>query len=200
MKRLAVLLVVVATLAACGVTQGNGIELGHLRDLARRVEGGGAECPLALADSLIRPSTVDPESPVTPRREGGPAADGVIGKGLPTHNSVKITCRYDVGGLAVTLVVVGVEKGRAIASFGDVLSKRATTSAVLTFIDANATLPVGGFGSLPGTTPGAFTRVHAASGDVALVVIVERPQGDTPLPGDAEVGRMAVAIARSLNN
>ncbi len=188
----------VVVLAGCGLTSKRGVELGQLRELARRVEGGGAECPMSLPARHLRPSTVDPDAPVVPQRTGGPGSDAVIGDGLPSGDDVRITCRYAVGDATVTVEVVGVTRGHAISGFADALKKRGDGGVVLTFIDVNASLPVGRASSLPGEPPAAFARVAAATGDVALVLSVGRTAPDAALPSRAEVERNAEAIAAAL--
>lgn len=201
MKRVGVVVIVamlVALGAGCGLESKRGVELGHLRDLARRIEGGGAECPLAIPTRLLRPSTVDPETPVVPLRVGGPGADGVIGDGLPSDESVTITCRYRADDVSVTLAVAGVSEGHAIAVFGDRLAKRGDGATVLPFIDVNAELPVGRARALPGKPPAAFARVAAATGDIALVLSVDRLDAAASLPSVDEVERAAAEIAATL--
>ncbi|HET8929349.1 MAG TPA: hypothetical protein VFN21_01705 [Acidimicrobiales bacterium] len=188
----------VALGAGCGLENKRGVELGHLRDLARRVEGGGAECPLAIPARLLRPSTVDPETPVEPLRVGVPGAVGVVGDGLPTDESVTVTCRYRADDVSVTLAVAGVSEGHAIAVFGDRLAKRGDGATVLPFIDVNGELPVGRASALPGEPPAAFTRVSAATGDIALVLSVDRLDADARIPAVGEIERNAVDIAATL--
>jgi len=184
--------------AGCGLTSKRGVELAQLRDLARRVVGGGAECPLSLPERELRPSTVDREAAVVPLRTGGPGADGVIGDGLPGGDDVRITCRFAAADTAVTVEVVGVTKGHAISGFADDLKKRGDGGTVLTFIDVHANLPVGRASALPGEPPAAFARVAAATGDIALVLSVDRIEPDASLPSEAEVVRRAGSIAAAL--
>lgn len=199
--RRAVLAVVVTTavvLAGCGLESRRGVELGHLRDLARRVEGGGAGCPLSIPRGLLRPATVEADTPIVPLRDDGPGSVGTIGDGLPTPESVRIVCRHQIGGLAVTLDVVGVTEGHAIAVLADRLADRGDGATVLTFIDVNGELPVGRARGLPGTPPAAFARVAAATGDIAIVLDVDRLDEGVRLPSVAQVEQDAVTIAAAL--
>jgi hypothetical protein len=191
-------LLALAAVAGCGLASKRGVELGQLRDLARRVEGGGAECPMSLPERHLRPSTVDRDAPVVPLRTGGHGSDAAIGEGLPGDDDVRITCRYAIGDATVTVEVVGVTKGHAITAFADDLKQRGDGGSVLTFIDVNANLPVGRASTLPGEPPAAFARVAAATGDVALVLSVGRAEPDAALPTKAEVERNAEAIAAAL--
>lgn len=195
----AVAALVVTVGSGCGVGGDRGVEFGHLRDLARRVEGGGAECPLDIPESAIRPATVAHDAPILPLRGDGPAAQGFVGTEGPTDGVVRISCRYRVEKLSVRIALVGVPKGHAIADFGDRLTRRASGATVLTFIDVNGELPVGRARSLPGTPPAAFTRVKAAKGDVALVLSIDRLDTSAELPDDADVRRKAVEVAASLS-
>ena len=194
----ATVMLVAALVAGCGAGRKSGLELDQLRSLAKRVEGGGVECPLAISDSLLRPSTVDADTPVLPLRIGGSGSDGVIDKGLRTRGAVEVTCRYSIGANSVTLVVAGVRQGHAITEFADRISKRGDGATALTFIDVNGDLPVGRAASLPGKPPAAFTRLKAASGDVALVLSIDRLKAGAQLPTSTEVDRKARAIARAL--
>ncbi len=197
--RVGAVLAAVVLLGACGITDNRGVELGHLRDLARRVEGGGVECPLAVPASAIRPTGVEPDAPIVPLRNDLPGSEGTIGgDDLPTDDSVRIMCRWSVQGHAVTLVVVGVDRGRAIASFAPEWEARDTTGEVSAFLNVNARLPVGEAAVLPGEPPAAFTRVRASHGDVALILSVDTVADDAPAPDADGVDEHAVAIARAL--
>lgn len=191
---------VVLLVTSCGVTDSRGVELGHLRDLARRVEGGGVECPLAIPPGDIRPPGAAADAAIVPLRdEETPGSDGTIGgDDLPTEDSVRIMCRWSVEGRAVTLVVVGVNRGHALASFATELVDRGDQTVVLPFIDVNARLPVGRAAVLPGEPPGAFTRVRASSGDVALTLTVDALLPGVTLPDPAELESRALGIGRSL--
>lgn len=191
---------VVTTTTACGVGGNRGVEVGHLRDLARRVDGGGTECPLAIPATLLRPSTVAEDAPILPLRDDAPASNGFVGSEAPRDGHVKIVCRYAIGGLAVRVAVVGVPSGPAVAEFADELAERGDAAVVLTFIDRTAQLPIGTARALPAGPPAAFTRVRAATGDVALLLEVDRSGADSRLPTIADVRSDAVAIARSLAN
>ncbi len=195
---LAAVLTAVLVVAACGLEAKRGVEIGHLRDLAERVQGGGAECPLAIAPEHLRFSTVDDDTPIVPLRLGGPGSMGVIGDGLPTDDSVRITCRYRVADLAVTVDVAAVTEGNAIAVFSDRLGRRGEGAVVLPFIDEHERLAVGRAAVLPGDPPGAFARVQAATGDVAVVLSVDRLDEKATLPDADEVRSDAVAIAARL--
>lgn len=195
----ACVLAVLATVG-CGAADSRGVELGHLRGLARRVEGGGVECPLSIPDRVLRPSTVDADEPIVPYRTGGPGAMGTVGRTGATKGHVRITCRYRMGDVVVTVDVAGVPKGHAVGEFTDRLSRRADRATVLTFVDVNAGLPVGQVRALPGEPPAAFARVGAASGDVAVIYSVEPLEKGATLPDHAEVDQTALAIARSLAN
>ncbi len=190
--------VVATLLAGCGATADRGIELGQLRDLARRVDTGGAECPLTLPASALRPSTVARNATILPFRSGTAASQGVVGDGLPTSDSVRITCRYAVDDLRVDLVVLGVPHGHALAGFADQLTARAGRATALTFIDANAGLGVGKARALPGNPPGAFARVAAAKGDVGLLVSAQARRPGARVPTPAAVAKMAQRIATAL--
>lgn len=191
------LLAVVVLLGACGVADNRGVELGHLRDLARRVEGGGVECPLAIPHAALRPAGVDADAPVLPLRQGGPGSDGVIGgDDLPGEDSVKIMCRWSIQDRAVILEVIGVKGEHAIASFD--LAERGDTADVLDFLEVNARLPLGEAIVLPGDPPAAFSRVRASHGDVALVLTVDAETDRVTLPDDDQLEQMAVGIAHAL--
>lgn len=190
--------VIVGVLAGCGLATQRGVELGQLRDLARRVEGGGAECPLAVPARLLRPSTVDRDEPVVALRVGGPGADGAVGKGLSSDDDVRITCRFTTGDAAITLDIVGVTRGHAIGAFTEQLKKRGDSADVVSFVDVNATLPIGRSSPLPGEPPAAFARVAAAQGDIALVLSVEGTTDTAKLPPVGEVEERASAIALDL--
>jgi hypothetical protein len=195
---LATAVLVVASCVGCGFENKRGVEPAHLRDLARRVEGGGAECPLSIPSKLLRPSTVARDTPVVPLRTDGPGSDGVVGKGLPTRDSATISCRYQADDVAVTLTVAAVPQGHAIAVFADRLAERGDTPTVLTFIDVNGDLPVGRSRALPGRPPAAFARGAAATGDIALVLGVDRIEPVAELPPVAEFEADATAIAGAL--
>lgn len=200
-RRVVPVMLAVVTLAACGVADNRGVELGHLRDLARRVEGGGVECPLAIPPVDIRPPGVEPDAPIVPLRHGGPGSEGTIGgDDLPTGNSVRIMCRWSVQDRAVTLVVVGVDRGHAAATFLPELETRGDAGEVASFLDVNARLPVGRAASLPGDPPAAFSRVQAARGDVALVVTVDGDEQAVALPDGKAMRKRAVALARVLGD
>lgn len=192
---------VMIIVAGCGVQARRGVEIGHLRDLARRVEGGGAECPLAIRPDMLRPATVDDDAEIIPlRTEDRPGSEGFVGEGLPTKDSVRIICRFETGGLAVTLDVVGVTKGHAIGVLADQMSKRGDAATVLTFIDVNGDLAVGRARGLPGAPPAAFARVAAATGDIALVLSVDRIDPKAQLPKVSDVERDAESIAAALSD
>lgn len=192
--------VLVMVSLGCSSRSHEGVEIGELVTLAKRVDGGGAECPLSISDRLLRPSTVDPATPVLPLRTGGPGSDGTIVKVGSSVRSVRIRCRYAIGGVAVTVVVAGATSGPAIGVLGDELTRRGDTPTVLRFIGQNKALAFGAARSLPGSPPGAFTRTPAATGDVALIVEADRLQPAAHLPDDAEIRDQAIGIARALVN
>lgn len=196
----AVCVLAMIVVVGCGAADTRGVELGHLRGLARRVEGGGVECPLSIPDDLLRPSTVPADEPVVPFRTDGPGSKGTLGTEGATKGRVRITCRYRMGNVVVTVDVAGVPKGHAIGEFADRLSSRTDRAGVFTFVDVNADLPVGKVRTLPGTSPAAFARVSAASGDVAVIYSVDPLEKGAVLPDSAEVDKTTLAIAKNLVN
>lgn len=196
-----VILAVVVVANACGLPDSRGVELGHLRGLAERVEGGGVECPLAIPRADIRPPGVAADAAIVPARENGPGSDAKIGgETLPTADSVWIMCRWLVEDREVTLVVVGVNEGHAAASLAPDLDARGDAADTLTFLTVNAELPVGRAAPLTGDPPGVFTRVQASHGDVALVLTVDAAGDDVTLPRPGELEPDALAIADTLAN
>ncbi len=191
-------LVAVALCAGCGFSSHRGVELGSLRESARRIEGGGVECPLAIDATLLRPATVPADAPVLPYRTNGDSSHASIGSGLPTPDSVKIACAYAIGGLRVELAVIGVTKGHAAAAFVGMFTHLAGKPDALAFIDANAQAPIDDPRTVPGKNPGAFVRVEAANGDVGLVIVVSRVDTGTKLPSTRQVADQARRIAHAL--
>ena len=173
--------------------------------LARRVQGGGVECPISISPSLLRPSTVPDDATILPFRIDGSGAMGVVGHEapdvtLPDANSVQITCRYKVDALRVDVVILGVPRGHAIAGLLQTFRRVSglPSSELTPFFDANAQLPVGRARAVPGKGRAAFTRVAASKGDVGLVVAVSTTDPKVALPGGDEVAATTVKFARAL--
>ncbi len=191
---------VVSLLNGCGTPTKHGMELAKLRDVAQRVEGGGVECPLAIPNALLRPEKVADDAPVLPFRSDGVSAQGVIGEGLPTKDSVRIWCTYAIAGQRVDLVVLGVPKGHALAGLLSALKFVTDPVGALTFISANSDAPVGDARVIPAKNPAAFVRVAASSGDLALMLWVTRIDAKAPLPTSDAVADQAAKIARHFTN
>lgn len=191
---------VVSLLNCCGTPTKQGMELAKLRDIAQRVEGGGVECPLAIPNALLRPDKVANNAPVLPFRSDGVSAQGVIGEGLPTKDSVRIWCTYAIGGLRVDLVVLGVPKGHALAGLLSTLKFVTDPVGALTFISANSDAPVGAARVIPAKNPAAFVRVAASSGDIGLMLWVTRTDAKAKLPSNDAVANQATRIARHFTN
>lgn len=208
-RRIAGGLISVATLllASCGAAPHNGVALGNLRTLARRVQGGGVECPISLAPSLLRPSTVPSDATILPFRIDGSGAVGVVGHEgpdmtLPDKDSVEITCRFKVDALRVDVVILGVPRGHAIAGLMPTFQRVSGLSAseLTPFLDANAQTPVGRARTVPGKGRAAFARVPAANGDVGLVYSVASTDPRAAVPDNDEVAATTVRVARALAN
>ena len=200
-------LVAILVLAGCGAAPRRGVELGNLRTLARRVEGGGVECPISIAPSLLRPSTVPSDSTILPFRIDGSGAVGVVGQEapdvtLPDADSVQITCRYKIDALRVDVVILGVPRGNAISGLLPTFRRVSglSVSQLTPFLYTNAQLPVGRSGTVPGKGRAAYSRVSAARGDVGLVFAVATTDERVALPDDDEVAATARKVARALAN
>lgn len=197
--------VALVVLAGCGTAPRRGAELGSLRTLARRVQGGGVECPISISPSLLRPSTVPKDATILPFRIDGSGADGIVGHEspdvtLPDAKSVQITCRFKVDALRVDVVILGVPSGHAIAGLQQTFRRVSglTAAELAPYFDANAQLPVGRAIAVPGKGRAAFTRVAAARGDVGLVVAVSTTDPKVAVPDAAELSATTVKIARAI--
>lgn len=201
----AVLACAVVLTAGCGASSKRGVEVGGLRTYARRVQGGGAECPISFPPSLLRTSTVPADATILPFRIDGMGAVGIVGHDdptvtLPGADDVEITCRFKVDALRIDIVIQGVPKGHAIAGMLPTFLRITGLAApeLAPFFATNADLPVGRAQMLPGKGHGAYTRVRAAAGDVGLVYGVSTTDPKVKLPPDGEITAKAVALARSV--
>lgn len=203
-----------ALLVGCGTASQTGIRLGDLRTAARRVEGGGVECPLSISPALLRPSAVAVDAVVLPDRTGGYGADGTIGtssgqgqgqgqgSGPGGPDDVLITCAFRVGTVRIDLAIAGVTKGQAVTGLLHAIARQAAVPAatLIPFAARTADLHDGQAMVVPGRGAVAYAKVESASGDVGLVLAVSSRDGKTPLPDDAELTRMARRLAQTLSS
>lgn len=189
----------------CGTTDQTGTRLGDLRTAARRVEGGGVECPIAFPPALLRPSSVERDAVVLPDRSDG---HGSIGTIVDEHDAtedarvgdVTIVCTYKVGTLRVDIAIAGVSKGQAVSGMLPAIAHDAAVpvATLLPFAASSAELQPGQSMIVPGRGKVAFAKVESATGDVGLALAISSLDGKTPLPDDHEIEAMAAALAASL--
>ncbi len=206
----ALVVAALALLVGCGTTNQTGIRLGDLRTAARRVEGGGVECPLSISPALLRPSAVAADAVVLPDRSGGHGSVGTIGGSTsPGSGSgsgsgdedVRITCAFRVGTMRVDLAVAGVAKGQAVTGLLSTMAHDAAvpTAKLIPFAARTADLRDGQAMVVPGRGSVAYAKLDAATGDVGLALAVSSLDGKTPLPDDNEITHMARTLAQSLS-
>jgi hypothetical protein len=192
--------------SACAASQ-SGLSVGDLRTIARRVDGGGAECPLSIPAAVLRPSTVSASVPVRPdisnpsHASVGTIGSDVPGSGLARDDGVLLVCRYLAGPVRVTVRVVGVGKGQASAHlFGTMLALgKMSRSQGAAFLDTVVHLPHGAAAPLPPRAHAAFAVVAGDRSNVALLLSVSSTTGaPTPLPSSQDLVAPAAAIARLL--
>ena len=205
-RRSLVLGVLLLACAACA-SSSSGLSVGDLRTIARRVQGGGAECPLSIPAALLRPSTVPPVLPVRPDTSNpSHAAVGTLGSDRPgsslaRHDGVLLVCRYLAGRVRVTVRVAGVGKGHAAAQlFGTAMALGKLHPAQgATFLDTVVHLQDGTAAPLPGNAHAAFAAVAGDRSSVALLLSVSVANGaGTRLPTSADLVAPAAAIAHLL--
>ena len=192
--------------AACA-SSSSGLSVGDLRTIARRVQGGGSECPLSIPSAVLRPGTVARTVPVRPDVSNpSHASVGTLGSSSPgtslaKDDGVVLVCRYLAGSVRVTVRVVGVAKGQASAHlFGTILALGKLSRAQgATFLDTAVHLPNGAAAPLPGRSNAAFAAVAGDRSNVALVLSVSDVNGGgAPLPTSADLVAPAAAIAHLL--
>lgn len=180
--------------AACAGNPG-GTSIGELRTVAKRVVGGGAECPLAIdVAAALRPhgftGVVQPDQ--TNRAH---ASDAVIGADSPDSplaevQGVRVTCRFLAGPQRVTLVVVGVEKGHALSSLlGEVaLFGGATKVDAAAFVNLMVDRRAGEARAVPGPGLAAAAPVATSDSSSQAVLVGVTPLPTTPAPGGSDAG------------
>lgn len=205
--RLSLVLGVLLVACAACASSSSGLSAGDLRTIARRVEGGGSECPLSIPTAVLRPGTVAPDVAVRPdisnpsHASVGTLGSSSPGSSLAKDDGVLLVCRYLAGSVRVTVRVVGVGKGQASAHlFGTILALGKLSRAQgATFLDTAVHLPNGAAAPLPGHANAAFAAVAGDRSSVALVLSVSDVNGaKTPLPTSADLVAPAAAIARLL--
>jgi hypothetical protein len=205
-RRSLVLGILLLACAACA-SSSSGLAVGDLRTIARRVEGGGSECPLSIPSAVLRPGTVARTVPVRPDTSNpshasvGTLGSSAPGSSLAKDDGVLLVCRYVAGSVRVTVRVVGVGKGQASAHlFGTILALGKLSRAQgATFLDTAVHLSNGAAAPLPGRAHAAFAAVAGDRSNVALLLSVSDVNGaKTPLPTSADLVAPAAAIAHLL--
>lgn len=203
-------------LVSCASPKG-GTSLGELRGVARRVKGGGAECPLALDVSRAMHAIGFDGVVVADQRNPAHASDGLIGADdtgseLASVGGVRVSCRFLFAGQRLTVVVVGVDRGHALSTaLGDLrqlggVSDAEAAAFVNLMVDRRAADPQ----MLGSAHLAAVAKVATSDGsDQAVIVAVSPPptSGGAPaapldasavVSGDEHLRSLTAALAEDL--
>lgn len=184
--RAAVLLTCVALLGVACAGNPVGTSLGELRTAAKRVVGGGAECPLTIdVAAALRPQgftgVVQPDQANRAHAAAAEIGDDDPDSPLAEVHGVRVVCRFIAGPQRIALVVVGVEKGHALSAALDevALLGGITKPDAAAFVNLMVDRRAGEARAVPG--PGLAAVAHVATADSSSQVILV---GVTPLTGD----------------
>lgn len=205
LRTLLALVVSVVVLGSCVAEPTRQFQIGDLTNAARRVDGGGAECPLRFDREILRPPGVSAASIISPLRIDGSAARGTIGEDRPEtdlgrRGGVQVDCWFRVTTLRVDVSVVAVRDGRAVAQLATRLEQHAGVSSaeIATFISASVDLAPGTAEAVPGGGAVAFARVASGDSDMGLLVAYQAIDGRGTPPAGAAVARIATSLAADL--
>lgn len=204
--RCAALAILACALAsACVAEPTRQLSAKDLENVAMRVRGGGAECPLRFDREHLRPREVSPDSIISPLRVAGHAAMGTIGKDKPESSlgrreGVQVDCWFRLANMRIDVSVVAVRDGKALAQLATRLEQhaKATPADMATFISAYADLAAGTAQAVPGKGSVAFARVSSGDSDMGLLVAYNKIDGKGSPPANDEVARHAQQIAVDL--
>lgn len=200
-------LVISFALVSCGADAGSGIEIGDITTTAKRVNGGGAGCPLRFDTEILRPSSVPASSIISPLRVASNASMGTIGSEHPgtplaARRGVEIDCWFKVRTLRIDVSLVGVAKGTALLQLATRLQQlsHSTNADLLAFLDANGDLHAGDARVVPGKGSVAYASVAATKGNVGLLVAYSPIDGRGTLPDADELRSTTRRLASALAN
>ncbi len=199
------LALVMAVALACVPGAARGLDFGDVSTVAKRVVGGGAECPLRFDRDLLMPSGASSDSIIVPLRVAGNASRGTIGADKPESSlgkrrGIQVDCWFRIGTLQVDVALVAVREGKALAQLATRLEQHSesTPAEIATFISVNAQLQPNDAVAVPGKGSVAFTQVSSVDCDLGLLVAYHPIDGKGTPPDARELERISSALARDL--
>ncbi len=184
------------SLSACGAPV-DGTSIATLRTLAKRVAGGGAECPLPVdVAAALRPfhytGVVSPD-------QGNPAhaAEGFVpddrdsgerraqlpdaSDSTSDPDAVRVVCRFLFGAQRLTLVVAGTTHGAPLGGAVNEVSSlaRVSRAQAAAFVSSMDDAPSGQVRPVPQSTVAAAVNLATTDdGRLTALVVVEPPAAE----------------------
>lgn len=181
--------------------------MGDLNTYARRVNGGGIECPLRFDSGLLRPAATPRNAIIAPLRLDGFGSMGTIGSEHPgtplaQRKGIQIDCWFQIDTTRVDLSLVGVRNGKALGQLAAPLQKlsQATPAQLLTFIDVNAKMGPGHVQVMPGSGAVAYSPIKGSGADIGLLVGYSPLAAGAVVPKQSELRSITLRVASALAN